>query len=312
MKDVKKIDLMSIRNNKKEFVSLEESHPNIASQWNYSKNGDLKPSDVSAGSSKKVYFICDVCGYDDWQSIINNRTQKNTKCPVCTGNKVLKGVNDLATHYPELIKEWDYVANANRTNKNGEDISTPDKVTCGSGQKVGWVCLKCNYHWETAICLRVGSNNKCPSGCPQCAGQITIPGVNDFLTVKPELKLELDPDGNKGIDFSTIAAYSTISLDWKCILGHKWRAAVKNRTLGSNCLYCTGQKAWPGYNDFATFHPELLKEWDYDKNDKLPNILIVQDREFIGNVKMAILTLLKFQIELTIEAALFALIDRFW
>lgn len=32
---------------KKDFVSLAEARPDLAKEWNYEKNGDLKPKDVS-------------------------------------------------------------------------------------------------------------------------------------------------------------------------------------------------------------------------------------------------------------------------
>lgn len=32
-------------------------------------------------------------------------------CPTCSGLKVLEGFNDVAFHYPELAKEWDFEAN---------------------------------------------------------------------------------------------------------------------------------------------------------------------------------------------------------
>lgn len=41
---------------KKDFVSLAEARPDLAKEWNYEKNGDLKPEDVSCGSHKKVWW----------------------------------------------------------------------------------------------------------------------------------------------------------------------------------------------------------------------------------------------------------------
>ena len=41
---------------KKDFVSLAEARPDLAKEWNYEKNGDLKPKDVSCGSNKKVWW----------------------------------------------------------------------------------------------------------------------------------------------------------------------------------------------------------------------------------------------------------------
>lgn len=42
---------------KRKFVSLADERPDLAKEWNYEKNGDLKPEDVSYGSNKKVWWI---------------------------------------------------------------------------------------------------------------------------------------------------------------------------------------------------------------------------------------------------------------
>lgn len=42
---------------KKKFVSLAEARPDLAKEWNYEKNGDLRPEDVSCGSNKKIWWI---------------------------------------------------------------------------------------------------------------------------------------------------------------------------------------------------------------------------------------------------------------
>ena len=38
---------------KRKFVSLAEARPDLAKEWNYEKNGDLRPEDVSCGSNKR-------------------------------------------------------------------------------------------------------------------------------------------------------------------------------------------------------------------------------------------------------------------
>lgn len=59
---------------------------------------------------------------------------------------------------------------------------------------------------------------------------------------------------------------------WICDKGHRYSAVVYSRIHNnSGCPYCAGQKVLEGYNDLATTHPELVKEWDYEKNKILPN-----------------------------------------
>lgn len=57
---------------------------------------------------------------------------------------------------------------------------------------------------------------------------------------------------------------------WKCSRGHSWEAVVVNRVSGTGCPYCSGRFPIKGETDLATTHPELLAEWDYERNTILP------------------------------------------
>ena len=61
--------------------NLSVDNPVLASQWHPVKNGDLKPKDVSSGSNKKVWWVCEK-GHE-WQAKIPNRNSNNTSCPFC-------------------------------------------------------------------------------------------------------------------------------------------------------------------------------------------------------------------------------------
>lgn len=54
----------------------------IASEWNYEKNGDLRPEDFVA-SNKKIWWVCNK-GHE-WEATINNRN-KGHGCPICNQN----------------------------------------------------------------------------------------------------------------------------------------------------------------------------------------------------------------------------------
>ena len=125
----------------------------MAKEWNYEKNGNLKPEDFTASSGKKVWWKCSK-GHE-WETTISNR-HRGTGCPVCSGNKVLSGYNDLMTVNPTLAAEWNYEKN------NG---LTPEDVMPNSGQKVWWKCSQ-GHEWQAIIQDR----NKGRS-CPECAKQ---------------------------------------------------------------------------------------------------------------------------------------------
>ncbi len=60
--------------------SIAKTHPKLKKEWNYEKNGDLKPEQVSKGSKRKVWWKCEK-GHE-WQAIIANRS-RGQNCPIC-------------------------------------------------------------------------------------------------------------------------------------------------------------------------------------------------------------------------------------
>ena len=76
--------------------SLAEVNPELAKQWHPTKNGDLTPNDVKAGSSKKVWWKCDKGDDHEWETAIGNRSI-GKGCSICAGQKTVLS-NCLATN----------------------------------------------------------------------------------------------------------------------------------------------------------------------------------------------------------------------
>ena len=105
--------------------SLAAMRPEIVTEWS-PRNLPLEPEDVSYGS-KKVYWWSGRCGHE-WEASVKARSQ-GEKCPICSGKRIIPGINDLAncpacaqrvvrsgyndlaTTDPELSLEWDYEKN---------------------------------------------------------------------------------------------------------------------------------------------------------------------------------------------------------
>jgi very-short-patch-repair endonuclease len=126
-------------------------HPKLAGEWNYQKNGVLLPSMVTSGSDKKTWWVCSQ-GHS-YQASIASRVRGNG-CPICSGNKVLKGYNDLQTVNPALSEEWDFKKNIGLS---------PSDVMPNSDKKVWWKC-KNGHEWQA----RIGNRNR-GNSCPECA-----------------------------------------------------------------------------------------------------------------------------------------------
>jgi hypothetical protein len=214
------------------FNDLATTHPELAIEadgWD--------PTKIVSGSNKKVAWKCKK-GHK-WKAILSDRKSGNG-CPFCTNTRVWPGYNDLMTLNPELAKEsfgWD-----------------PSKVLASSSTQRQWKC-KNGHIWSTSLSLRFSG-----SGCHICTNQSIKKGFNDLATTQPELAREAD-----GWDASEVFAKTRKILDWKCKLGHKFKAAGYSRAVGKGCPYCANKKVLPGFNDLATTHPSLAMEaveWD--------------------------------------------------
>ncbi len=220
--------------------------PELVQEW--SEKNEIKPTEVSIGSHKKVIWICRY-GHE-WEAGVKSRTINGTGCPYCSHNKVLEGFNDLASQMPEVAAEW--------SEKNYPLL--PTMVTPFANKKVWWRCSK-GHEWHTLISTRSGG-----SKCPYCSGIILLKGFNDFATRQPQLAEEWS-DRNLPLMPDMVNEKSRKNVWWKCRkCGNEWKSVVYTRIKGTVCPVCADRAVLPGYNDLATTDAHLLDEWDYERN----------------------------------------------
>ena len=236
--------------------SIAKLYPELIKEWHPTKNGYLTPYDCKVGSSYKVWWKCPTCGYE-WQASIIKRTKEKHGCLNCSKQAPLIGVNDLATLYPEVAKEW-------HPTKNGE--ITPSDIRPMSNRKYWWVCSKCGHEWLASANSRIHLK----SGCPACVGRVPNIGENDLFTACPHLKDEWDFELNKDINLSQTPKGSHLRVWWKCSkCGHKWQTSIRRRVEGSKCPCCVNRVVKKGYNDLATTHPNIAIDWNVERNGSL-------------------------------------------
>ena len=87
--------------------SLAKLFPDIASQWHPTRNADLTPAQVVAGSNKKYWWKCDKESDHEWDATMASRTKRGTGCPYCAGQRV-SVTNSLAKLFPDIAGGiWD-------------------------------------------------------------------------------------------------------------------------------------------------------------------------------------------------------------
>ena len=284
---------------KRKFVSLAEARPDLAKEWNYEKNGDLRPEDVSCGSNKKVWWIYHYAVPDDypvellrgknfdfeWEAKVYARNEY-PGCPFLNGHSIWTGFNDLATINPELAAQW-------HPTKNGD--LKPTQVTANSGLKVWWSLpydipldypieplrgKHFKFEWEASI-----DNRNKHQSCPYLIGKAVWPGFNDLATINPKLAAQWHPTKNGDLKPTQVTANSGYKVWWllhydipndyfiESLKGKhfdfEWESTIANRSSGFECPFLSGRAIWPGFNDLATINPELAAQWHPTKNGNL-------------------------------------------
>lgn len=109
-----------------------------------------------------------------------------------------------------------------------------------------------------------------------------IPGKTDLLTLAPDIASEWDYERNNK-DPSEYTLHSGKRVFWICKKGHRFETKICHRTRGdgkaTSCPYCAGKKALTGVNDVATVRPDVLSEWDYEKNTIKPQELLIHSEK---------------------------------
>ncbi|MFG3285286.1 zinc-ribbon domain-containing protein [Streptomyces sp. NPDC048111] len=108
--------------------SLAARFPHIAEQWHPHRNGELTPTQVTAGSGKEVWWLC-AAGHA-WRAGIDQRVGRGTGCGFCSGRYATEATS-LAAQRPDLAGQWHPTLNG---------TLLPTDVTPHSGSVVWWLC----------------------------------------------------------------------------------------------------------------------------------------------------------------------------
>lgn len=230
---------------------LETAFPLLAVEWNHELNQGLRPSDLSAGSSKRVWWKCRF--EHEWQQSPSARRTRG--CPVCANQQFLVGFNDLETLHPKIARRLDLKRN---------ELSSPSQVFAGGKKKYWWTCPDdATHYFEASIDGMVRGTI-----CPVCTGHTVISGLNDLATNFPFLCKEWDVTRNGHLMPQRLAPKSNLKVWWICPVGHEYAARIASRANGSGCPICDNKIVLAGFNDLQTTHPELARQWHPSKNEK--------------------------------------------
>jgi hypothetical protein len=177
---------------------LNSLFPEIAKQWHPTKNGKIIPNDVTCGTNRKFWWICEK-GHE-WKTSITSRTVKKAGCLYCAGHMV-DSSNSFGDLYPQQAKKWDYKKNNNLT---------PYDVTPSSHKRMWWKCYK-GHNWQAKV-----YNISRDEGCPYCScGSFSKVAIDWIESVSKKENINIKHAMNGG-EYEIKNGKKTIKVDGYC------------------------------------------------------------------------------------------------
>lgn len=146
---------------KEEYNDLATVDQELAKYLNEDLSG-VKATEITSKTTKSYWFTCPE-GHNFQSNLLSMDRSRNSKskgCPICSGNKIVSGVNDFESQHPELMYLWDWDKN----------IITPNQISCKNNSIKVWFKCSNGHSYQTYIDSVVRSNFE---SCPRCSYNIS-------------------------------------------------------------------------------------------------------------------------------------------
>ena len=184
----------------------------------------------------------------------------------------------LAGMHPELLREWDWSANA----------IDPHKTRPGSALRAAWKCVSCGHSWKTGIYRRTARGTACPA-CAK-ADRLSSRSPQPLLqTARPDLVRGV-VEVVDGTDPESLTCGSTREVVWICKRQgcrpdgchhpQTWVARVPDRARFRACPYCAGRTVCP-CNSLRAEFPEVASQWDHSRNKMGPDEVFSNSKRMV-------------------------------
>lgn len=231
----------------------------MMAQWHPTKNPQFDVNTTAAGTKEKAWWLCSKCGYE-WQALISTRKESKGYCPKCDKDKQGPKTTVTIAMVPHLMDYFDQDANP--------DID-PYTLTATKRKKANWKCPVCGYKWSADINARYYEK----TGCLACLGRATVPGMNDVLTLVPEIEYYYDAEYPDNPDLRTLRVSSKDVVHWACPdCGRKWEQSIRFRIGNNNGKYyvkkCSHCSRYSSELNYLEKYPEAAAM--YSLANKIP------------------------------------------
>ena len=264
----------------KEKKTLAELIPDIVNYWDYEKNGDLKPENISYNSTEKAYVFCPVCQESRYTQI-NYMCRKNAdgmfmvaRCQPCS----LKEINNNKKVYAvnvceDFLKWWDVDKNVG---------VSPYDVAIGTKKRYYFRCPECG---ESILRIPLVLFRKQEDGtykavpCQKC--HPTKSSLKVALTdAVPDIYEYWDYEKNNGVGPEGFGASAGDKVWTKCPscgtsvirnIRFTWKKDENGIGHVIHCRTCGKRTKENALVNFV----DVTKYWDYERNEHPPEYYTV-------------------------------------
>lgn len=234
---------------KKVIVGINDvatTHPYLVKDWDEKRNETVTPKTISYGSNYKAFWKCHICGFK-WEARVNDRTKTNgTGCPNCS--------NHQGTSFPQQ-------AIAYYLEKSNIKINQREKIY-GIELDIYIPCLDLGieydgYYWHKEVDFKkdFALANKNIEIIHIFDGESLLFIQNNVIFCKYERTY-------KYLNEVIRSLFSLINNTYKLDLTNDINIERDKNKIYSSYLY-------KKHNSVILSNPELLNEWNFEKNDNL-------------------------------------------
>ena len=205
---------------------------------------ELEPHITPNGSLQRIIKVCCSCG-NIYETRLTS-AQKSRMCKACLDKKRRQDIT--GQRFGKLIV-----------------TSMADDYISPSGHRLSRCNCLCDCGNTCVVnmsALITGATTSC--GCTR--------NSRGLLKDNQHLVDQYDFEKNKDLDleFDKLTAASNVKVWWKCNkCGNSWLATISSQNdkhKKHGCPYCSGRFVIKGKNDLLSQHPDVVAEWDYNKN----------------------------------------------
>lgn len=210
------------------FNDLLSQAPRLAADWDYEKN-ELRPEEIHCRSHKVVNWVCSECGDESTGAVTRRaehlRGRYDTKTNFSGACKKCRWGLNIAIKHPDLASQF-------MESKNGRLASS---IAVGSTNSYWWHRESCGHTWVAAVRDRINH-----PGCPFCSNHRLEVGVNDLLSLYPEIAARYTENNEYPVE--VMFPGSPDKVQWYSDgCGHVYERRISREVVAPGCPTC---KAW--------------------------------------------------------------------